>query len=539
MRVFHEDRLPQRWTRYNELDILIASAAVLERLREENVASFEAIRAWVACGGMLWCYGAAPAKSLDSLFGSDLDWEALHPEAVNEGLTQRFASTNGQIATMMGGRYQVAKNEIQVSDNGLLSRRPNQDTVVAGLRTREYLAGRILYIHDAYPFPGSEALWAATFTASRSRIGVSNRLGFDILRGDNSFWEWLIGEVGQPPVYTFLGVITLFALLVGPASYYCFLYLRRLYLFFVFAPVVAVICSIGIGIYAVFADGFGTRVRIRHLTLINEQGDGTVWSRQTYFAGLRPRDGARWSRDLAVFPLKNPLSPGESVNPNDILAADSVVAIDDSSVRFDGQFMPSRRQAQFLSVEPKSGLGSLSIRKRGGAVEIENQLPFAIVEVLVTDDNGDAWLGTSIDAGSIGKAEPLPSVEAAKWKSGSYLDHAPTLPAGYQDASRNKWLNLGRGRQRRRSEFQTHNIGGILESLVRDQLVETRSTDSSGFAAIAGMPDGVIGVEGAEQVESLHMVLGPVVVEGTVLSPFHGDSDAPASDDPTVEESQL
>ena len=379
-----------------------------------------------------------------------------------------------------------------------------------------------MYLQKAYPFPGSEALWNASFAVSQTNLGTSNKLGSDLIKGDNNFWRWLIEDVGKPPVYTFVGVITLFVLLVGPASYYVFYYLRRLYMFFVFAPVMAFVCTVGIGVYAIWGDGFGTLARIRCLTVLNDAGDGTTWTRQTYFCGLRPRDGAVWNRDWAVYPLFSPPSTDDRLPDATSQPVESRIVQTDTETRFDGQFIPSRKQVQFLANRPINDVGTLAATGEKDSFSVRNNSSFDFSVLLFADANGDMWKLSDIPSGAVADAEAMHPVEASREITSIYISNAPELPIGYEDASRNRWLTMGRQPRKKRPTFISLNDGGIAEAYFRKRLLEASNLGEGAFVAVAELPDDAIAIEGGVSAGSIHLVLGPINLQGDVTSPFNG-----------------
>ncbi|QDS89366.1 hypothetical protein EC9_35650 [Rosistilla ulvae] len=535
IKTVHEDRLPNRWTLYNDTDAVMVSVKALQRIKEENPTAMEALRQWLATGGVLWTYGDSGTAELNDLFSLPNAWERLTVSKIQEASQSGLPHNPPGMGRNPGPRQLEQRTLPNASLQHPFLLVEGARSVQKRVTTHPYLAGKIVCIDDAFPFPGSVQQWSTIAAAAPMQIGTENRLGFDIVRGDSNFWTWLIAEVGQPPVYTFLGMISLFVLLVGPVSYYVFLYLKRLYLFFVFAPIVALICTASIGLYAMIADGFGSRVRIRHLTLLNASGEGVNWSRQTYFSGLRPRDGVAWSRETAVYPLREPQLPGARSQENDDPGAAQVV-IDGDALRLQGTFMPSRTQSQFVAITPQMDCGAVVARRGKGIVRVENQTRHPIASILLADASKRIWFAEAIDAGSAADAVAMLPVDAARWMTTNFLDHAPELPAGYQDASQSELLRLGNMRRLRNTSgprsFTTANVGGLVEAMFRSTMVEQGTPPANHFVAMAEVPADAIGIEGAKPVECIHLMMGELR--------FVGDPDpvsqsgAPADEDTSV-----
>ncbi|QDV69790.1 hypothetical protein Poly24_35070 [Rosistilla carotiformis] len=546
IKTVHEDRLPDRWTLYNDTDAVMVSVKTLQRIAEENPTSLLALQQWLSTGGVLWTYGDAGSRSLSALFSMSDAWERLPLSKIQQA--SQTAPLQSQATTGHSFAPQDLVSTMERVMNNANLQHPfvlveGARSVQQRITTHRYLAGKIVHIDDPYPFPGSIPQWKTMVTATPAQIGTENRLGFDIVHGDSNFWTWLIAEVGQPPVYTFLGMISLFVLLVGPVSYYVFLYLKRLYLFFVFAPIVALICTAAIGLYAMIADGFGSRVRIRHLTLLNASGAGVNWSRQTYFSGLRPRDGVAWSRDTAVYPLREPQQPGGGATQENEDAGAAQVVIDADAIRLQGTFMPSRTQSQFVAITPQMDGGAIVARRGKGIVRVENRTEHPIQSILLADASKRIWVAEAIEARGAADAVAMLPVDAARWMTTNYLDNAPELPAGYQDASQSELLRLGNRRRLRNSRgpriFNTSSVGGLVEAMFRNTMVEQGAPPANHFVALADVPAEAIGIDGAKPVECIHMMMGEVRFVGEPDS--DGDRDeaagevAPVTNDETAE----
>jgi hypothetical protein len=106
-------------------------------------------------------------------------------------------------------------------------------------------------------------------------------------------------------------LITLFALAIGPVNYFMLQRRKKLYLLIFTVPVFAGVTTVLLLGYAVASDGFALRARVRSVTLLDQvRGESVSWSRISYYAGVAPSGGLRFSRDTAVYPMEPPGSPG-------------------------------------------------------------------------------------------------------------------------------------------------------------------------------------------------------------------------------------
>ena len=121
---------------------------------------------------------------------------------------------------------------------------------------------------------------------------------------DPWIWVWTVGGVlwglvfglipgvGSAPVNSFLVLISLFVVAIGPVNYFLLQRQRKLYLLLITVPLGAGVVTSALFIYALVSDGLGVRARARSLTRIDQTSGRTVsWSRQSYYAGLAPSAG--------------------------------------------------------------------------------------------------------------------------------------------------------------------------------------------------------------------------------------------------------
>ena len=113
------------------------------------------------------------------------------------------------------------------------------------------------------------------------------------------FNEFLIPGVGVVPVYAFLGLMTLFTLVIGPLNYLLLWRRRQLYLLVITIPSIALVTTFSLVAYAVLASGFGVTSRLLSVTLL-DQGAKTAVSaaRLSLYAGMAPSTGL-------AFPLES------------------------------------------------------------------------------------------------------------------------------------------------------------------------------------------------------------------------------------------
>ncbi len=169
--------------------------------------------------------------------------------------------------------------------------------------------------------------------------------------GDD-FWDWLIVSVGRTPVIPFLVFVVLF---VGGAApglmVWSNRHKRRVWLV-VLMPLTAGICTIVLFGYGLLKDGLGAVSRVRSLAFVDEEGDGLVWSRQSFFAATVSNQGLMIGPETQFTPV--------TVNAFSELPNSEQVEVDGKQ-QYRGM-LPPRLQTQFCLTHP---LRKLSILKRG------------------------------------------------------------------------------------------------------------------------------------------------------------------------------
>ncbi len=242
--------------------------------------------------------------------------------------------------------------------------------------------------------PSSAALTIAARTLD-VRASPTLRRGVDPLIGDGRFARWLIPGVAQPPVYTFMGLLTVFVVLVGPIAYRRTTKIGRSYLMFAIAPALALVTTLAMFGYGIVSDGFGTVVRVRQVTWVDgRSGDAGERVRSTYFAGVRPGDGLRFPGNAEV--IGYPQGTGDSWEEHNRSMPETIgkVVVRNDSQVFDSSFLPSRQQRQFVVHRPRMGVGYLSLSSAldaTAAPNIESTFDFVLHETLIRDDRGDYW----------------------------------------------------------------------------------------------------------------------------------------------------
>ncbi|MEM1069167.1 MAG: hypothetical protein AAGI63_09745 [Planctomycetota bacterium] len=513
-RVLEEGKLSDKWLAYSQLDLILIPAPVLERIISEQPAEAEAIKKWLAIGGNLWVYASdvAPVSWVaKSDFATPPTGRVVRKEALADLLFLREKNDTSPLNYQNWGVIKESQIYGYRSDQTFKTRRTVFNDLkksmhpLAELQSPAELVGRVQYasyglgtvvtIKEEDPFPGSFQLWLSLTAMEPSQVlAWQERMGIDVPAGNDNYWMWLIPSVGQPPVKAFVVLNTLFALLMGPFCYFYFRRRERLYLLYFAAPAMAFVMTIGLFVFALVSDGVQTQIRSRQLTWIDPVHEQHVQqSRQTYFAVMGRERGIHLDDEVAVYPVQH--SPTYTYNYYDRRQSDTRSdgeVIDGPDERIHrGSFFPSRSQVQYLMTNAKQDAGCVRFNSQAGT--IENELDFALKQVIVCDQQGNVWMVSDLPAGESATAERADQ-EAVERLLGP--DVRPTL---------------GEVPMLRKSYYRVVGMVavGVQVSLLEGLLDEWSIKMPKGtFLATTELEEERLGVEEALTLDSVHVVMG-------------------------------
>ncbi|MEM9828391.1 MAG: hypothetical protein AAF958_17510 [Planctomycetota bacterium] len=340
--------------------------------------------------------------------------------------------------------------------------------------------------------------------------------GVDPIIGDSRFRNWLIAGVAQPPVYTFMGLLTVFVLLVGPVAYRKSMKSGRGYLIFAIAPLLAALTTVSMFAYGIIADGFGTVARVRQITFVDgASGDAGERIKSTYFAGIRPRDGLRFDADDEVYPtFYDEKRTWESIG---VAASDTV-----GTVRFEGgdqifsaDFLPSRQQRQFVVLRNRRQMGGLELQSATNASAVlVNRFSFPLRRLLVKDLQGRVWQVDEIPAGASVTAPPVSGNLVSKMLGSLYNDFRPVAESSTSRGrkSTNRVVrDLIAELNGKSSNGQELLLDGVFENEL-DRILKIEASLAPGqYVAISDVSPDVVAVADTELVDSVRYVIGTLV----------------------------
>jgi hypothetical protein len=560
--VVGQEDMPEDWRGYQRYDMVIFSAAGLQEL-SSHPARLETLRQWVLAGGAVLGFDVASpekvtrqlnfcltdrlesrsqiVKRADTIIKQREHEQSMLQERRREAETYLATIESGAaIAPGLGrglGQFDApVPPSLKATPASLQAIRDDIADIIEQQRAHAKLRKQKPWLNlTANEWPDriwtqsagagmivglnsdqgviSEMHWQLAAPALANQASPTLRRGVDPLIGDRRFSQWMIPGVAQPPVYTFIGLLTAFVILVGPIAYRRTTRYGRGYLMFAIAPVLAMVTTLAMFGYGIVADGFGTIARVRQLTWIDgASGDAAQRVRSTYFAGVRPGDGLTFPAEAEV--IGYPESSGVSWEESDKSTPAIVgkVWISDQRQVFDSSFLPSRQQRQFVVHQPKPSTGVVSLRSDPGvAPQLLSTLSFSLIRVVARDAAGNYWSADTLLPGESVAADSLSPQDASKRLGTMYTEHLPvsavreaTQRNDYRRQTRDLQVNISRAIGDEASLL----LDGYFENWLKEHLQLKGGLPPKHFVGMAEVSDDVLAVDQAELVESIHYVYG-------------------------------
>jgi hypothetical protein len=274
-----------------------------------------------------------------------------------------------------------------------------------------------------------------------SRLSWSMR-GTDINMGSgDNYWSWMIPEVGKPPVWWFMFFIILFAAIVGPLlMWYTYRSHRQTWLLILF-PIIAVVVTSVLLLFAILHDGFETISRIRSFTWYDATNDtGFSWSRQTYFSGMPPREGLQVGTKTEVTPFRL------TTNGYSYESIRAMHSWSESGQSY-RNMLGSREQRQFLLRHPIEGAQLFKVdvnTDESGAPKITNTSNDRWLTAMFVDAKGIVWTAENTDHSQTVNFNASDSKTVIAKLAKLSRESGPSLPPGFiqgQQLSIFGWLS--------------------------------------------------------------------------------------------------
>jgi hypothetical protein len=423
--------LPTHWLDYTTYDLVVVSMTELEALVRSRPECWQALRRWIAAGGNLVVYepsgdwrwleeferiaqpprtlaaqgsvvagsGAEGATNADSAASPAVQFP---PHLVRQGVFYALPTAPGwQATTTSSEQEQQAEWHRQPSSTAMAvppaDLWPPVDRVI-----RPWDLGQVLALRSD-PFSTQADAWTQLLAElGDERTAAAPRLGLSAINGNPDFWNWLVPNVGLPPVDAFRVLITLFVIAIGPVNYFVLRRLGRLHLLVFIVPGCALLVTLALLAYAVLADGLGVKLRPRTLTVLDQpRGEGVCWSRLSYYAGMAPSGGLAFSPDTAVYPLVSRPDPlGRGMPQRNIVWGENQ--------NLTRGWLASRTPTQLVTVRACATAAALEVSPSAGGLTVKNLLDARVSHVLLADDQGGFYYAEDVPPGQTATAASLP-----------------------------------------------------------------------------------------------------------------------------------
>ena len=506
-----QQNLPDDWRGYQRWDVVVMDKEAIKRLKQRD-SEWKALFGWVLCGGTIVVWDADSQAELDSLFDRRSD---VTDTAASEPYTKGFYEKMGLADFALIEAGVLVITPAVTSSGGLVTPASTawgkNSLLGIGLG-----AGKAIAVQPPVPFGLDSQKWDFFRRLLEKKTSATLGRGGDPILGNNDFQRWLVPGVSQPPVYVLISLLTVFVILVGPIAYRQTAKQGRSHLMFVIAPVLALLTTVIMFGYGIAADGFSSIVRIRQLTWVDgASGEAGERVRATYFAPLRPRDGLTFSGDAEVIGLRRP--DGKSWEQRQSRGGESrgTVTITEDSQRFSSDFLPSREQRQFLTHQPRYGIGRLRLQPTAtganSSCQVFNEFDFQLNDVLVRDKQGRYWQVKNLAPGGVALGTAVDASFASALLGKYYLDHRRVASRGTAPISSSSWrgevYDLMLELQRIIAD-PGQSGDGTFESWLQLHL-QTRGEIPKGyFVAISDVSEELCAVEESFVQDSVHYVFG-------------------------------
>ena len=519
--------LPTAWVDYTSLDLVVISLTDLSTLDEGRR---NALAAWLETGGNLLVWGTDKLPdgeaSLNRLLSLDRR-TAIAPSWQKATMQQRkpveveasespFDAELPEVPPELAG---LAPDELRKAMEALArlngqfrngeTSQWNWPAEPNTFQTREVMSG-LLLTFPGDPFEGTPHDWAWLLrTIGPDRWEWGKRQGFDARAASTGFLEFLIPDVRSVPIYAFMLLMTMFAIVIGPVNYLILWKKKQLHLLIGTIPVFAFVTSLALFGWSTVSHGFGVKARSRSLTILDQATRTQVTtSRLALFAGVSPSDGLRFSPETAVYPIWP------------TIGAFQQGSVDWTSTQhLPNGWLKSRTRTQLLTVRHREQRGRLNIGSAtGDSLTVANGLEWPLRKLIVRLHDGRLFQGGSLAAGD---SLALTATDEAAFRDlrDELMEYPLAVPEHLRQSGLHSTLQYSTGPFGRHYGWQQQESASALQfssSLMERRLAPLSAASpradalepGSWIAVLDAPPDLEYGVEEVEESASLHVAIG-------------------------------
>ncbi|MDZ4659831.1 MAG: hypothetical protein SH868_19830 [Bythopirellula sp.] len=494
------------WTEYSSMDVVVTTPADFKSRQKQSPERFQELVKWVRSGGNLWVISAESdfrdASEIENTLGlteasssAEYEFEAL----LKRGW--RFPKLDNPASDALDKFSQLYSPQVIASEKDTLDPEMPEDSR-QWFTTRPLGMGTVTLL--MLPQTRSrqdvrELRWAITQSLLADRLSWDLRHGTDPDRGNDNFNDFLIPDVGAAPVTAFQVLLSLFVLGIGPVNYFLLKSREKLPLLLLTVPAAALATTLFLLIYSFTSEGFGTLVRARSFTLLDQKANSAVcWSRLSYYAGIAPSDGLEFPQDTLVYPIL-PSSRLSDRREMRRYAGQRREVIWDGSQQLTRGWLQSRTPTQYLTITSHDTEKQILFEPTQDKITAKNQLGVKILTLVVEDKEGKIFTGEMIDEGESLLLTPSTQIKAMLKLRTLLADNTPEFPAGTYES-----LSMGRG----------IDLLPFSQNLMETQLAAITSAVSQGWGPgtyIAVTDRGVdlsLGMNDINENSSFHVIRG-------------------------------
>ncbi len=444
--VLSPSALPDKWIDYSGVDYVAISQSALDSL---SAGQRDSLLDWVMAGGNLIVYETTSRTDLDRTLGRGTR-ATLSPWAERRAEKRPLAVTPGSGSppvTSTGGPTATVW--------------PDQDGAIL---SADFGVGRVHgFAFNPFGATAENWLWFLDAEPEVHRKFARRTGTVPRERGQADFFQFLIPGVGAAPVFMFLLLISVFAIVIGPVNLWILSRRRQLYLMLLTVPVMSLITCICLFVYAFLADGLSTRARVRSVTYVDTSAARAVtFSRVMLYAGLSPSAGLTFSDRTAVFPVW-PEEGGTGRRSVDWT----------NTQLLESGWLPSRTFTQFASTSVEPQRGRLEVRPSGDNMTVNNGFAVGLRHLFVSDDSGRVFYGDTLAAGAMGTLSPVTGANTAPFRE-EWTSRLPKLPEGLDPTAERSWSGMTRYWR------QSSPVARFDQSLMEQELGRAAGLENSG-----------------------------------------------------------
>lgn len=505
MCMIHPGSLPERWIDLSAVDMIFTSLSEMRMLTQFPL-KLRALRDWIFAGHVLVVGGMGDDSSrlaeLSKLLNlpvlsvsgdADADWQTLtKPDRISfpyEGFPQLPLSAFGPPMSnlpVQGGAFSGKGMTVGISTSDVTPqfRMKKVGTgVVVGFSANDPCSCAIQLNLLFRSLPPTCLTWLNRYGVSPDRYNFADDI--------------MIPGLGTPPVYTFLVIVTLFAVAVGPLNYWILWRKKATSWVLITVPVGAALVTLATIAYAFLYDGLGVRARIHSVTLAEPDGTMVTLARHLYYAGMAPSRGLQFPESALVVPFDSGVEDS-SAGTKELVWANGQA--------WRAGYLTSR-QPRPVFVEDVGRYGAQIVIGTHPELIATNHLGAHVKKLFVQGDSNQWFVAEDIAPGA---HKTLVATDRSKveWELaalGRYGDGANPLTV----------RRVPRGRAWMYASIAGPETGGSGDESLRRHVTVERLPPRA-FVAIVERPSWLpLAVSSAKEIQSVHLISGLCRQSGT------------------------